>query len=363
MPQLDGLRTLAVGGVMAQHFQVFSGAAGYGVHLFFVLSGFLITGILVAERRNVAELGITRRTAFTHFYIRRALRIFPLYYFIVIAGIVLNVEYAREYAPWLLTYTINLKMAAQGWYIDNFSHFWSLAIEEQYYLVWPWLILLLPRKWLNPSAVIMIAIAPLFRVWVALQSHAVGNTGWIAGYIATPTALDSLGMGSLLAILSRDDVIAPRLESWMRYAIPITSFAALVAIQLGPRNAFHLVLVDTIAAVFFAWLIYRASRGFGGIVGAFLSAAPIVFLGRISYGLYVYHPLIPGLTLRIARLLGVPTPAPDKLASWAPAFLAVTVCVATISWYVLENPINKLKSRFPYRSSHSGTTVSVPAGS
>src|SRR6185295_3915107 len=75
MPQLDGLRTLAVGAVMAQHFNIIANGAGYGVHLFFVLSGFLITGILLAERRNVAELGITRRRAFTHFYIRRSLRI------------------------------------------------------------------------------------------------------------------------------------------------------------------------------------------------------------------------------------------------------------------------------------------------
>src|SRR5437762_7625759 len=141
MPQLDGLRALAVTAVIAQHYKVLVGGAGYGVHLFFVLSGFLITRILLGERENVETLGITRVRAFRQFYVRRMLRIFPLYYFVVIAGIALGVRNAREYAPWLLTYTFNLKMAAQGTVVEPFVHFWSLAIEEQYYLVWPWLIL------------------------------------------------------------------------------------------------------------------------------------------------------------------------------------------------------------------------------
>jgi peptidoglycan/LPS O-acetylase OafA/YrhL len=100
--------------VLAQHYSVYDRAAGYGVHLFFVLSGFLITRILLAEREQVATMHTTRGRAFRQFYVRRMLRIFPLYYFVVLAGIALHVTNAREYAPWLLTYTINLKMAAQG---------------------------------------------------------------------------------------------------------------------------------------------------------------------------------------------------------------------------------------------------------
>jgi peptidoglycan/LPS O-acetylase OafA/YrhL len=362
MPQLDGLRTLAVGAVMANHFNVFKWGAGYGVHLFFVLSGFLITGILLAERRNVAELGITRRRAFTHFYIRRSLRIFPLYYFVVIAGIVLGVKNAREYAPWLLSYTINLKMAAQGFYVDNFSHFWSLAIEEQYYLVWPWLILLLPRKWLVPSALIAIASAPLFRLWVAVESTgALRSNAWIASYIATPTALDSLGAGSLLAILANTKAGAEWLRKWMRFWIPAIGFSLTLILQLATHGRFHAVLPDTATAIFFAWLIYAASRGATGPVGIFLAAAPIVYLGRISYGLYVYHPLVEAATIKGAQRFGFALPA----SAWIQAvlFTLLTVVAATVSWYVLENPMNKLKSRFPYRSSHTGTTVSVPSGS
>ena len=106
MPQLDGLRALAVGAVVVQHYDILIGGAAFGVHLFFVLSGFLITRILLLSRERVSDAGISRARAFRQFYIRRALRIFPLYYLVVFVGIAVNADYARAFAPWLLTYTI-----------------------------------------------------------------------------------------------------------------------------------------------------------------------------------------------------------------------------------------------------------------
>ena len=243
------------------------------MRLFFVLSGFLITGILLASRQNLATTGGTRAHAFRQFYIRRALRIFPLYYAVVFLGLIFNADNAREFAPWLLTYTINIKMAAQGWYIDNFAHFWSLAIEEQYYLVWPWLILLLPRRWLLPAGVVMTAIGPLFRLflvigWNYLDSGASGHQS----YIATPAALDSLGIGSLIAIMIAGERTRRAMADWMRWAVPITALA-LAAVLNALGGDTHIVLWDTAIALFFAWLIYRASFGFGGIAGKILKRA------------------------------------------------------------------------------------------
>jgi len=342
---LDGLRALAVTAVVVQHYQILVGGAGYGVHLFFVLSGFLITGILLVERKNVAR-GVPRTRAFRQFYIRRLLRIFPLYYFVVLVGIALNASYAREYAPWLLTYTINLKMAAQGWYIANFAHFWSLAIEEQYYLVWPWLILLLPRRWLIPSAVITTAIGPLFRLF--LIRHQIYGDTWLAGYIATPTALDSLGMGSLIAILMRTESTAERLRRWVRWPVALVSLALVIVLNLLWATPIHFVLLDTASAVFFGWVIYRASQGFGGLAGAFLAAAPIVFIGRISYGIYVYHPLVPTVVAKVGGRFGL-QPLADNWRSGL-FYSALTLFAATISWYALERPITQLKRKFPYVS-------------
>lgn len=350
MPQLDGLRALAVTAVIAQHYKVLVGGAGYGVHLFFVLSGFLITRILLVERENVETLGITRVRAFRQFYARRMLRIFPLYYFVVLAGIALGVRNAREYAPWLLTYTFNLKMAVEGSVIEPFTHFWSLAIEEQYYLVWPWLILLLPRRRLATAAVITAAIAPLFRLYLALTGQ-FGGPRDLWAYVGTPTALDSLGIGSLIAILMSRESSAQMLRRSMEWIVPVFALALVVVLEVIPHRVIHHVFLDTAAAAFFAWVIYTASGGFGGITGKILAAAPLVFIGKISYGIYVYHPYVPAVMSRIAKHFGVVLP----IEGWVAAlfYTSLTIAVATVSWYAFERPINRLKKKFPYPTATS----------
>jgi peptidoglycan/LPS O-acetylase OafA/YrhL len=342
MPQLDGLRAIAVGAVVFQHFEILQGGAAYGVHLFFVLSGFLITGILMRSRAAMDTGTQTWKQALRRFYIRRVLRIFPLYYFVIFVGIAVNASYAREYAPWLLTYTINLKMAAQGWYIDHFAHFWSLAVEEQYYLVWPCLILLLPRRWLMPSAVIMTAIGPLYRLflvvgWEYLQSEASG----LNSYISTPTALDSLGIGSLIAIMMTTEAGRSSIRRWMRFLVPLIGL--VLAVVVSYQKWWSMVLFDTGMAMFFGWLIYRASSGFKGIAGRVLGASPLVFIGRISYGIYVYHPLVPAAVSTLAAAIGFSLPG----GVWRKIILiGLTLLVSTASWYSFERPITNLKRHF-----------------
>jgi peptidoglycan/LPS O-acetylase OafA/YrhL len=350
MPQLDGLRTLAVAAVVLQHYAVLQGGAAFGVHLFFVLSGFLITRILLTERENVSTMGITRGEAFRHFYVRRTLRIFPLYYLVLFIGMAVNAQHAREYAPWLLSYTINLKMAAQGWYIANFAHFWSLAVEEQYYLIWPWLILLLPRRSLVTAAIITTLIGPLFRVGllVGWRLEAITANGLWA-YIGTPAALDSLGIGSLISILMDSPVTADKLRRWMRWRVPVVAAIVLLPFLLTSYGLTRYALIDAPTAVFFGWLVYTASRGFSGLTGRILSASPMVFVGRISYGVYVYHPFIPTVVTKIAPHLGISLPSAEwKMAS---IYIFLTLALATISFYSFERPINKLKRKFPYVNS------------
>ena len=139
LPELDTLRALAVTGVIVHHYvpahELGILAIG-GVELFFVLSGFLITRLLLAARREVERGRQHRAAALGRFYARRALRIFPLYYLVVAVLAAVDLPPAREILPWLLTYTLNFHMASRG-YVDHFAHFWTLAVEEQFYLVWP----------------------------------------------------------------------------------------------------------------------------------------------------------------------------------------------------------------------------------
>jgi peptidoglycan/LPS O-acetylase OafA/YrhL len=338
MPQLDGLRALAVTAVVLQHYNVLEGGAAYGVHLFFVLSGFLITGILLKARSAVEANRGTWKQALGQFYIRRALRIFPLYYLVVLVAVAVNAEYSREYSAWLLTYTINIKMAAQGWYIGNFAHFWSLAVEEQFYLAWPCLILLVPRRWLASTAVVMTAIGPLYRLWLAIAWLYLGSDASpLHTYIATPTALDSLGIGSLVAILSGDK---RRMD---RVALRVAIAATLVVVAAAVVTRSWWTMTDTATAIVFGWVVHRAASGFAGLPGKILAAPQLVFIGRISYGIYVFHPLVPTVVAVTAAAIGFALPAGTGGVVLS---VALTLLVATVSWFAIERPINNLKQRF-----------------
>lgn len=155
MPQLDALRAIAVLAVMFHHFvparaqwPLFAAIpfGQLGVKLFFVLSGFLITGILLRARSKLGDQPRAVLSALAGFYARRSLRIFPLYYLVIAVCLVLNVPPVRDELLWLATYTLNLRISYQGWYPEHVAHFWSLAVEEQFYLLWPWVVLFAPSR-------------------------------------------------------------------------------------------------------------------------------------------------------------------------------------------------------------------------
>ena len=164
---------------------------GAGVHLFYVLSGFLITGILLDVRERA-----DRVAGLKAFYIRRALRIFPAFYLTLALAWIADVPPVRETFWWHALYLSNVQIVVSGEWPGAISHFWSLAVEEQFYLLWPWLIVWVPRRWLVPAIVAAIAVAPLFRLWLAMIGYRETMLG-----VLTPGWLDSLGVGALLALM------------------------------------------------------------------------------------------------------------------------------------------------------------------
>ena len=350
MPHLDGLRAIAVSAVLVHHFSR-SGiplAANLGVKLFFVLSGFLITGLLLHARERVEQGRTNRKTALKNFYARRFLRIFPLYYAVIGVAILLNITVAREYAPYLLSYTLNLKMAAQGWYVQNFAHFWSLCVEEQFYLVWPWLLILASKRWLLPLVVVMTMLGPAYRLYLLLGWSYFGlDTSGLASYIVTPTCFDSLGMGALLAILTRGDRVADRTRRIvLDRVLPIGAIvAALLYVGFLFGLPGELLFGDTASAIVFAWVVSRGARGFGGTAGRIIGWGPIRYIGRISYGIYVYHPLVFAvIAFGVAEMgLGIDE---RSVAGITMGFL-LTLTIATASWFLMERPVNELKRYFP----------------
>src|SRR5436190_3454423 len=217
LPVLDGLRGLAVMMVLVFHFvgqmlptngveRAILGVTKYGllgVDLFFVLSGFLITGILY-DAHNKPHY-------FRNFYMRRLLRIFPLYYgvlalvFFVAPLIPLlrgpTLDYLVDRQAWAWLYAVNIYIAEQGdWSFSYLEHFWSLAIEEHFYLFWPVVVFLLARR---PRALIAVSLAAALCAMLARLTGSLMGLSWWTTYVLTPFRLDGLALGAFLAVMAR----------------------------------------------------------------------------------------------------------------------------------------------------------------
>lgn len=329
-----------------------------GVELFFVLSGFLISGILLDSR------GTPRY--FRNFYIRRVLRIFPLYYTVLFLALfvfphVANVPawtaIARENQWWFWSYLSNWG-AVLGHSVPGFPHFWSLAVEEQFYLAWPLLVFILSRRGMTGLCAIMLAATPLLR----LALHQLGFSSG-AGYELTVTRWDALAAGALLALFMRDDPSQRRLAPWMKW-ITIASGVALVLLTLY-EHGFHAddVLVQvwgqSLIAILSTSLLYycvTVPAGAARHVQRVMSAAWLRFFGKYSYAIYVFHvPIHTILAFYAADELNAGSGQARfvKLVIYLACVLGLSTLAALVSWRVLEKPFLDLKDRLAPRGEGS----------
>lgn len=318
---------------MVQHlwFNLPGPMGGWGVRLFFVISGFLITKLLLESRERAGDGGWR---VMGRFYARRCLRIFPLYYAVILVCLAIGLGSTRQLLPWLLTYTLNFHMASQGWWEEYFAHFWSLCVEEQFYLVWPWIILFIPVRWMGWAALGLILLSVGFRAEYILSDFSSVNA--IGAYILPWPSLDALGAGALLAVAS-GYLSDSRLSKWCTTAGLIS--ALVIGISWIYPNKFVRIMTDDIfSSMLFAALVWRAAARRSGLMGKMLGWGPAVYVGKISYGLYVYHPLMASLPI------GGMSDALDFRK-----FAIVTVlslALASASWYWFEAPLNGLKRYF-----------------
>ena len=371
MIQLDALRAFAVLSVLFAHFvshpprflAIFPWAA-LGVQLFFVLSGFLITGILLDSRREV-EAGAGRFWMLRQFYIRRFLRIIPLYYAMVLVGWMMKLPGFTETLGWNLAYLTNYYIVRNAGWVGAASHLWTLSIEEQFYLVWPWIVLFLPNRWLLPTFVGVGIFAIAYRVMI------IGSFGpWMGAAPVTSfdwrnlllfPNLTSFGAGALLALAQRrdkagDPLLRRILCAGLWLGIPLAVLA--VGSGFSPGSiADRLGLLNLAMPLLFMPLIYRAAEGFTGITGILLTRQPLLYLGKISYGIYMFHLPLWWLIGAFKWLNRLPRFIPHSAV-----FFVVTVGIAAISWHFFECPINRLKRFFPYRDTRLGPTVGPVPG-
>ncbi len=370
IPALDGVRGVAIFAVMLYHFTLFPLALGgkglwqcagrlefilanillsgwTGVDLFFVLSGFLITGILADSREN--------EHYFFSFYRHRFLRIFPLYFLFLILSLWFlkffpaQISHAAgPYNVWLFTFTSNLLIALKGLTSIPLPllHVWSLAIEEHFYLVWPFIILFCSRR----KAIILCLLLMLVALTVRIMQH-----DWLPAYVLTHARVDALAAGSLLALLSREVSDNIRLSFFSRL-LAISSFAALVGIFVSRGGlSFEDRIVTTmgfsVLALFFMAFVALCRFDEDSFLVRAVSIKPLRLLGKYSYGVYLIHqPLV--IFLWSAGLMnfllpGVSAewelyrPAAVLLSLLIPMFASVSIAI--VSWHGFEQHFLKRK--------------------
>jgi len=343
-PQFDGLRALAVLTVMVDHFSadvpnfplpdwIHLGATG--VRLFLVLSGYFITASLrrARDRMDAGELSAGKTMA--AFYWRRFLRIGPAYLVFAAIALLLDLGAIRYNWAWVFTGTVNWLIAWNDQWPLAISHLWSICVQEQFYLFWPLLILLVPRKWML-SAIIAVAFAGVaFRIGCVIFSVPI-----IARWVLPFGSLDSLAAGAALGWCG-GRLRASR-GGWVLAWLCLSMLTVAAVLRNGDPTKLKSVLVEPLEAGAFVILVARTATGFDGNIARFLSNAGLVFAGRISYGLYIYHILV---AMVVNRWL----PSQMRFLITIPSlrlvvFGIVTLFVAALSWRLLEQPINRLRA-------------------
>ena len=348
---LDGIRGLSIIGVLLFHFYGHYHALAAalpgplalicrlgqtGVDCFFVLSGFLITGILVDTRH--------RAHRYRTFYARRALRIFPVYFLtvLVVYNLIPDLLGTRGLAPyqiWLWTYTQNIG-STFNW-CPNFGHFWSLAVEEQFYLLWP------PLVWLarSPKNVGWLCLATILLAFCTRAAFALYGM-YPAQF--TLCRIDELALGGLLAVLGRQ--ITSR-SIWKRVSLGIASLvlaigATLYLLKNGSGAAVIQVVKYDIRGGLFAGLIALAVRA-GAVPTAgwtrLLLARPLLWCGHYSYALYLFHPFVMSACDKVPAGTSPVAAETCRVA----LTLSLTLTLAWLSWRFLEAPCLSLKKHFP----------------
>ena len=351
IPQLDSFRFIAVSLVIIAHWlpnnlinHIPNGFLG--VTFFFVLSGFLISTNLLHYKKSIYKGQLTIPESLKIFYFRRTLRIFPLYFFVLILIYFGSKNVFEGKAAWYFLYVPNFLVYKEQHWPGMLSHFWSLGVEEQFYLLWPLLIFWFPWKWfkyLFPGIVMLSLLSKLFFYFYEAK-------GFFNYYDAIPiNCFDAFGIGGMLALITVEKGTYNFLEKG-KFRLYLTGAAIISVIIFFSGLPF---LFGISISVLSALIILKACEGYKGWIGRILNLPIILFLGKISYGLYVYHNFMPWLLRCIkGEEYEYPLSIPHFSMPWLQPKMAVIaqyvmlLFIATFSWYILEKPLNNLKKYY-----------------
>lgn len=346
--QLDGVRAIAMIAICWDHwcpagwlrlfpFEVF-------LFLFLVLTGYLITGSLLRERdRSEARGGNWKATALMSYQIRRGLRILaPYYAALALAWIVRAPDVLGPGLPWYAFHLSNFHMALLGYWPAGTNHFWSLAVQQQFYLIWPFVIWFLPRKLLVPVILVFTVIGPVSRMF-----HDFFLPWFAWPQLLTWACFDYFGIGALfaLAVHRGMSLESPGLR-WLA-ALSLTGYLGIYgAHALGWPTGGLRPAQQTLLATAWCGFIAASSVGFAGIPQKILEHPAIQRIGQLSYGIYLFHNLAPLVTGKLFWFLwnGSFEKGPGALVLIA-LYAAVTWGLTVASWRWIERPLQGVRTK------------------
>lgn len=359
-PQLSGLRFCAVLFVVVYHFSnaltnlKYVYDLGVFIVFFFVLSSYLITRILLGAKKKAIRNGFGRWKVAVAFLTRRTLRIFPAYYFYLLILLLLPLEggEVRRHLAMYFFYLSNVLIhITKTW--DPFTvHLWTLAVEEQFYLVWPWIILFIPDKYLVKVFTAMMVAGILFRI-ISVTFMTDQNIEIFPMLVLAPACMDCFAAGAILAYYHNKGFINNKWLKWVLIGIiPIWLF-----LIFSHHRRIFLGMDRVFVSLFAVTIIDMANRGYTGITKKFLENSVVQYLSKISYSIYLYHLIVTVFFWKMFAAAqhyfsGYDLSFISKLAD-SPygaffIYMILAIACASISWYCLEQPINNLRKLVSY---------------
>jgi len=342
-PQLDGLRALAILGVLFHHFGLrlpeFFEYGPIAVRLFFALTGYFITIWLWKAQDAAQARGTSVWRELPVFHARRLLRIVPPLYLSLFVAVLFGLGEARSSIGWHLSFASNFHVMQTGYWPPVTSHLWSLSVQEQFYLLWPIVILLTPRRWFLPVLGAAVVLALGYRLACVF-----GDINPVVRWTMLFGSLDSFATGAFVAWFGRGQLGTVIMTEKQRWSWGVFAFFCLLVarwLRYFPQSSPWIATIEIWEAVFIGWIIAATSQGWRGPVGWFLSLPPLVYIGKISLGIYLFHVLVHIIFGPSLSRLGITPDAQNALRVWILAGLSIGA--AMISWHFLEKPLSKLK--------------------
>ncbi len=342
-PQLDGLRAIVIVGVLLHHYGLhipdFLEYGPLSVRIFFALTGYFITIWLwkAEDTAHASDISVWRELPVFHG--RRLLRLVPPLYLSLLIAVIFSLEVSYKELPWHLLFASNFYITTIGYWPPTISHLWSLSVQEQFYLFWPIIILFIPRRfflWVLGAAVV---VAFGFRVACVLW-----DINPIIRWTMLPGSLDSFAIGGFVAWLAQGKIGAPIMNTRQRWGYGLIAVICLLighTLRSKPQGSLWIPTIELWEGAFIGWIIAATAQGWGGLLGRILSFPPLVYIGKISLGIYLFHVLVHIFFGPWIDAAGITNDVHNLLRVFI--LVALAIGAAALSWHFLERPLSRFK--------------------